>query len=234
MLVGIMKGLVEFVASDALVSATDVAIKGIDKLSESAEKKADKKLQKFLDATPGHSHLFATQIRYTFKEKYYIYDQNQAVKYTVKGELLSMKHHLHVYDASGRSELGTVKEKLISLRSPLSLDSNPKDFDIEVEGKKIGKVKTKAAFTKQKFDVTFNGWRVEGDVFGKNYKILDSDDNVIMLASQKLSYLNDMYFVDITNPQDEFYCVMILLALDSASITKGEETKRAIKKKRIL
>ena len=57
MLVGIMKGLVEFVASDALVSATDVAIKGIDKLSESAEKKADKKLQKFLDANPGHSHL---------------------------------------------------------------------------------------------------------------------------------------------------------------------------------
>lgn len=45
MLVGIMKGLVEFVASDALVSATDVAIKGIDKLSESAEKKADRKLQ---------------------------------------------------------------------------------------------------------------------------------------------------------------------------------------------
>ena len=55
-----------------------------------------------------------------------------------------------------------------------------------------------------------------------------------MFASQKLSYLNDMYFVDITNPQDEFYCVMILLALDSASMTKGEETKRAIKKKRIL
>lgn len=82
--------------------------------------------------------------------------------------------------------------------------------------------------------MTFNGWRVEGDVFGKNYKILDSDDNVIMFASQKLSYLNDMYFVDITNPQDEFYCVMILLALDSASMTKGEETKRAIKKKRIL
>lgn len=152
----------------------------------------------------------------------------------VKGELLSMKHHLHIYDATGKNELATVKEKLIAMRSPLSMDSHPKDFVIEVGGKKVGKVKTKAAFAKQKFDVTFNDWAVKGDVLGKNYKVLDKDGNVIMFASQKLSYVNDMYFVDITDPKDEFYCVLILLALDSASITKSEENKRTIKRKTLL
>lgn len=228
---GIIKGLVEFVASDALISVADAAKKGIDKASAAAETKAEKRLQKFLDANPGHCHLFASQIRHKLKETYYIYDHERKVRFMVKGELLSLKHHLHVYDASGRTELATVKEKLIAVRSPLSMDSNPKDFVIEVGGQKIGKVKTKAAFTKQKFDVTFNGWSVEGDVFGKNYKIIDKVGNIVMTASQKLSYSNDMYYVDITDPKDEFYCVLILLALDSASISKSEENRRTIKRK---
>ena len=231
---GIIKSIVEFVATDAILEVTDKAIKGIDKASEAAQKKADKRLQKFLESNPGHCHLFASQVRYKLKETYYIYDHNQQVRYMVKGELLSMKHHLHIYDATGKTELATVKEKLIAMRSPLSMDSHPKDFVIEVGGKKVGKVKTKAAFTKQKFDVTFNDWTVEGDVFGKNYKVLDRSGNVVMIASQKLSYVNDMYFVDVTDPKDELYCVLILLALDSASMTKSEENKRTIKRKTLL
>lgn len=228
---GIIKGIVEFVATDAILEVTDKAIKGLDKAGEAAQKKSEKKLQKFLDANPDHCHLFASQVRYKLNETYYIYDHNQQVRYMVKGELFSMKHHLHIYDATGKNELAKVSEKLIAVRSPLSIDSHPKDFVIEVAGKKIGKVKTKAAFAKQKFDVTFNDWSVEGDVFGKNYKVLDKNGNVIAAVSQKLSYVNDMYFVDITDPKDEFYCVLILLALDSASMTKSEETKRTIKKK---
>ena len=231
---GMIKGIVELVATDALIDVTNKAIKGLDKASAAAQKKADKKVQKFLETNPDHCHLFASQIRHKFKETYYIYDHNQQVRYMVKGELLSLKHHLHIYDATGRTELATVKETLIAMRSPLSLDSHPKDFVIEVSGKKIGKVKTKAAFAKQKFDVTFNDWSVEGDVFGKNYKVLDKNGKVVMAASQKLSYVNDMYYVDITDPKDEFYCVLILLALDSASMTKSEENKRTIKKKTLL
>lgn len=231
---GIIKGIVEFVASDALIAVADAAKKGHDKASVAAEVKAEKRLQKFLDSNPGHCHLFVSQIRYKLKETYYVYDHNRNVRFMIKGELLSLKHHLHIYDALGRTELATVKEKLIAVRSPLSLDSNPKDFVIEVGGQKIGKVKTKAAFAKQKFDVTFNDWSVEGDVFGKNYKIIDKAGNVIMTASQKLSYVNDMYYVDITDPKNEFYCVLTLLALDSASMSKSEENKRTIKKKTLL
>ena len=94
---GIIKWLVEFVASDALISASDVAIKSIEKTSDNAEKKAEKKRQKVLGSNPGH-----------------------------------------------------------------------------------------------------------------------------------------MYYVDITDPKDEFYCVLITLALDSASMSKHEETKRTVKKETIL
>ena len=228
---GIIKGLVEVVATDALISVTDAAKKGIDKASESVEKKAEKRMQKFLDANPTHCHLFASQIRYRLKETYYIYDQNREVRYIVKGEIVSLKHHLHIYEATGCIELATIKEKLIAVRSPLSLDTNPKDFVIEVGGKKLGKVKTKASFVKQKFEVTFNEWTVEGDIFGKNFRVLDKDGKVVMTTSQKLAYVNNMYYVDITEPENEFHCVLILLALDSACTSKSEESKKAMKRK---
>lgn len=231
---GIIKGIIEYAAAPALAAAADAAKKGIDKASESVDKKSQQKLQKFLDANPDHSHLFVSQIRHKLKETYYIYDEKQQVKYTVKGELLSMKHHLHIYDAQGKKELATVKETLIAVRSPFSIDSHPKDFVIEVAGKKLGKVKTKGSFGKQKFDVTFNDWSVEGDIFGKNYKVINKSGNIVMTVSKKLSYVNDMHFVDITNPQDEFYCMLIVLALDSASISKSEENKRTIKRKTIF
>lgn len=73
---GIIKGIVEFVATDAILEVTDKAIKGLDKASEAAQKKADKKLQKFLESNPDHCHLFASQVRYKLKETYYIYDHN--------------------------------------------------------------------------------------------------------------------------------------------------------------
>ncbi len=231
---GIIKEIIEYAAAPGLIAAADAAKKGLDKASEAAEKKSQKKLQKFLDTNPDHSHLFVSQIRHKLKETYYVYDENQQVKYAVKGELMSMKHHLHIYDAQGKRELATVKETLIAVRSPISLDSHPKDFVIEVGGKKLGKVKTKGSFGKQKFDVTFNDWSIEGDIFGKNYKVMDKSGNIVMTVSKKLSYVNDMHFVDITNPQDEFHCMLIVLALDSASISKSEENKRTIKRKTLF
>ena len=127
-----------------------------------------------------------------------------------------------------------MKEKLIAVRSPFSFDSNPKDFLIEAGGNKLGKVKTKAAFAKQKYEVTFKDWVVEGDIFGNNFKVLDKNGDIVMTTSQKLAYSNDMYFVDITDPKNEFECVLILLALDSASVSKSEERKKTIKKKTLL
>lgn len=231
---GIMKGLVKFVATDAIVTASDVAIKGLDKAAAAAKKHGEKSVQKFLETNPDHCHLFAAQILNKLKETYYIYDFERKVRYVIKGELLSLKHHLHVYDATGKTELATVKEQLISVRSPFSFDTNPKDFVIAIGGKKIGKVRTKAAFLRHKFDITFNEWTVEGDIIGKNYKVIDKNNNIVMTISQKFSIGHDLYWVDIVNPENEFYCVLILLALDAASATKAEDTKRAIKKKTIL
>lgn len=227
---GIIKGIVEFVAGDALIQAAEVGKKVVDKASEKVERKSQKRISTFLTKNPTHAHLFLHQKWYTWKESYQVFDAQQQVKYIVKGELLSQKHHLHIYDASGRYQLGMIKEALIAFRAPLSGESHPKDFSIEVGGTKLGKVKSKRSFGKSKFEVTYNGWQIEGDFWGKGFKVM-SGDSLVMEVSREYAYTGDMYFVDITDPSNELMCLLVLLALDAASMSKAEETKRTAKKR---
>ena len=107
----ILKSVVEFVAGDALIQAAEGAKKVVEKASDKAEQKSQRRIAAFLSKNPTHGHLFLHQQWYTWKESYQIFDAHQQVKYVVKGELLSQKHHLHIYDASGSRQLGTIKEK---------------------------------------------------------------------------------------------------------------------------
>ena len=182
----------------------------------------------------GHSHLIVGQKPYTFKESFNIFDEEEKVKYIVKGKLVSATHDLTVYDATGKNVLGRVKEKLISVRSPLSFESHPKDFVIEMRGKKLGKMKSRFAFGKSKFEFTFNKWVLEGNILGLKYKLLDEKKEIIMDVSSKVWVIGDTYYLDIVNPENELLCVLILLAIDSSHSSKFSENSRTIRHKRII
>ena len=55
-----------------------------------------------------------------------------------------------------------------------------------------------------------------------------------MEVSREYAYKGDMYFMDITDPKNEFMCLLVMLALDAASMSKKDETKRTARKKRLL
>jgi len=219
--------IVEFVASDAIANALDIPIKALDKASKKIDSKSKDKL---FEKEHGTGILVINQHRFTWKDKFDVYNENREVKYTVKGKLASIKHHLHIYDANGK-EIGMVKEKLISLRSPISLESKPVDFIIEINGKKLGKVKSRWSFGKQKYEVDFNGWRIEGDFLGWKYKIFNGNEEIANI-SQKVLYLGDTYVVTFPNLQNELIVLMLVVALDAANAPKkSEELKRTIRYK---
>jgi len=65
--------------------------------------------------------------------------------------------------------LGTVKEKRMAFRPTTA---------IEIEGKKLGKVKSKGSFIKRKHIVDFNGWHIEGNIRGRQYRILNGTEEI--------------------------------------------------------
>lgn len=221
------KAVGEVISETVGYAAADAGIKACD----TAIKKSTEKIDGFFEgATDGHSRLIIGQKPYTFKESFKIYDERENVKYIVKGKLVSATHDLTVYDNTGKIELGRVREQLVSLRSPLSLEANPQDFVIEIGGKKLGKMKSRFAFGKRKFEFTFNDWLLEGNILGLKYSVIAGKEKV-MEVSQKVLYIGDTYYVDITDPDNELLCILILLAIDSSHTSKSHDIKRTIKRR---
>ena len=208
-------------------AAAEIGIQACYKAKKRLEEGNPSKDAEFLSGVQeGHSRLIVGQKPYTFKESFSIFDEKEKVKYIVKGKLISATHNLTVYDATGENVLGRVKEKLISVRSPLSFESHPKDFIIEMGGKKLGKMKSRFAFGKSKFEFTFNKWVLEGNILGLKYKLLNEKKEKIMDVSSKVWVIGDTYYLDITDHENELLCVLILLAIDSSQSSKSNDNRR--------
>ncbi len=226
----ILGKVVEFIASDAIVNALDIPIKALDKAINKLDAKSKESNKKLFEKQPGTEVLVLNQQHFNWREKFNVYDEYENVKYAVRGEFLSIKHHLHIYDVHG-NEIGSVKEKLISMRSPFSSELDPKDFVFEIGGKKIGRMKSKGGFGKTKYEVGFNNWHIEGSVFGWKYKILDGKNEVANI-SQKLLFFGDTYVISFTEKRYELIILMLVLALDIANAPKkSDEFKETLRHK---
>lgn len=154
--------------------------------------------------------LLIKQRVFSWSDTYDVYDENENVRYFVKAEFLSLGHRLHVYDAD-HNEIGLIKQKLLTLLPA---------FDIEIHGQDVGRIQKKFTFLKPKYEINFNGWRVEGDFLGWDYDVYGGCCPLIHI-SKKLFHWGDTYVIDFANPEDELMGLMLVIAIDAANCTDG-------------
>lgn len=154
--------------------------------------------------------LLIKQRVFSWTDSYDIYDESGNKKYFVKAEFFTLGHRLHVYDTADR-EVGMVREHVMSLL-PV--------FDIEVEGVLQGSIQKKFTFFCPKYEIDFNGWRVEGDFLGWDYDVY-SGCSVAVHISKELLHWGDTYVIDFANPTDELMGLMLVIAIDAANCSNG-------------
>lgn len=154
--------------------------------------------------------LIFKQRLFSWFDSYDIYDQNGEVVYVVKGKL-SWGHCLKIYDSIG-TELGTVKERVFSFF--------PK-FEIYLGENYIGCIKKKLTFFKPIFNIDYNGWHIEGDLFEWEYNILNSSGNSVATISKQIFKLTDTYVIDVFNPSDALGVLMLVLAIDAEKCSRN-------------
>ena len=154
--------------------------------------------------------LIIKQRVFSWTDSYDIYDESGNVRYFVKARMMALGHQLHVYD-SNRNEIGMIKQKILTLLPA---------FEIVIGGVTIGRIQKKLTFLKPKYEIDYNGWRVEGDFMGWNYDVYFGN-NPIMYISKELLRFGDTYVIDIGNPEDELMGMMLVIAIDAANCTHG-------------
>lgn len=143
----------------------------------------------------------------SFLDNYNIFDENDHVIYTVKGRL-SFGHKLEVYNASDE-HIATIREEVFTFL--------PR-FKMYVDDRYIGSFCKKMALFRPKYILDFNDWTIEGDVFGWNYSIC-SNHGVIASVHKEVLHVMDYYVIDVHDPQDALYAIMIVLSIDAEKCT---------------
>lgn len=147
---------------------------------------------------------------FSWFDSYDIYDESGNTVYVVKGQL-SWGHCLKIFDRYG-SEIGTVKERVLTLL--------PK-FEIYEKNNYIGCISKEFTFIKQKYNIDFNGWHIDGSFMEWDYTIVDSHGNKIAEISKELLRMTDTYVLDISKPEDALYVLMFVFAIDAEKCSRN-------------
>lgn len=153
--------------------------------------------------------LLFRQRLFSWLDSYDVFDREGNTVYTVKGEL-SWGHRLQIYDAGGR-HLGTVQEKVLAWLPRFELYSG---------GRLVGTLTKELSVLRPKFRLDCNGWRVEGDVWEWDYRVMEGSFQVSSLT-KKLWNWTDTYQMEIARPEDTLLCLMIILSIDAAKCSQG-------------
>lgn len=155
--------------------------------------------------------LLFKQRLFSWFDSFDIYDEEGRTAFVVKGAL-SWGHRLNIYDANG-NPIGRIQEKVLTWL--------PK-FEMYLGDRYIGRINKEFSFFKPKFNIDCNGWRVEGDFFEWNYRILNVYGQAVATVSKELFNWTDTYVIDVRDPQDALYALMLVLAIDAEKCSRSD------------
>ena len=148
---------------------------------------------------------------FSWLDSYDIYDDAGNTVFVVKGAL-AWGHLLRIYDARG-NEVGYIREKMFSFL--------PK-FEMYVGDRYAGCISKEFSFFKPKFNIDYNGWHVDGDWFEWDYAVLDSVGRSVASVSKELWNWTDTYAIDVCDPHDSLYALMLVLAIDAEKCSRRD------------
>lgn len=85
----------------------------------------------------------------------------------------------------------------------------------------IGCISKEFSFFKPKFNIDCNGWQVDGNFFEWDYNILGPNGQYIATVSKQPFNWTDTYVIDIADPQDAIYALMLVLAIDAEKCSRN-------------
>ncbi len=149
-------------------------------------------------------NLYIQQRWFSWGDKFSVYDESGAERYTVEGEIFTFGKKLHLYDLSG-NELSYIEQQLLTFL--------PK-YCIYKGDTQIAEVVKEFTFFHPEYSVNGPGWQVHGDFFNHEYEITDNG-RVIAAVSKEWFTLGDAYRISIGTEADEITALSVVLVIDA-------------------
>lgn len=149
---------------------------------------------------------------FSWFDSYDIYDDNGNTVFTVEGKL-SWGHCLHILSAAGE-HIGTVQEKVLTFL--------PK-FELYERGQYIGRIRKEFTLFAPRFTIDGSDWEVEGRFMEWDYTIVSASRGVVATITKELFHWTDTYVIDVREPADALYALMVALAIDAEKCSRDSD-----------
>lgn len=148
--------------------------------------------------------LYMKQKVFSWRDRFYIKDENETDRYYVEGELFSWGKKLHVFDMNG-TEVAFIQQKVLSFL--------PK-FYVYTEGEMIAEIVKEFTFFKPRYSIMGLDWDVSGDFWSHEYEILERNSPVVSIHKEWFRW-GDSYVIDIEEGRNEIHALAVVLAIDA-------------------
>ena len=144
---------------------------------------------------------------FSWTDSYDVYDDCGNARYQVRGKLFSLGHQIHVYDCATGEEVGSIRQKLLTLLPT---------FEIWTGSRCMGMVRRKFTLLRENYEVDYLGWDVDGDFLGWDYRVFHGRQE-IMDISKEFFRFSDTYTLSYADPANEIPGLLLVLAIDAAN-----------------
>ena len=149
--------------------------------------------------------LYIKQKVFSWKDKFFVKDENGQDKYYVEGELFSWGRKLHVYDMN-QHEVAFIAQKVLTFLP---------EYHVSLEGREVAVVKQKFTFFRPKYEIHGLGWTVEGSFWQHDYDVYHGSSLIVSINKQWMTW-GDSYELYIANEEDELCALAVVLSIDCA------------------
>ena len=149
--------------------------------------------------------LLIKQRIFSLRETFDVYDEEEQPRWYIEGKLFSIPKEIYVFDQENR-QYAAIRQKLWKLMP---------QYELWLGEQYFGCIRQLFGF-RPRYELADCGWRVEGDFWGWDYRILDERGELVAALTKEPLHWGDTYVLDIPDPQNELPCLLIVLAIDAA------------------
>lgn len=91
-----------------------------------------------------------------------------------------------------------------------------------VDSRYVGCISKEFTFIRPRFNIDYNGWHIDGDWLEWDYTIRNSAGRYIASVSKEIWNWTDTYVLDVQDPQDALYVLMLVLAIDAEKCSRND------------
>ena len=147
--------------------------------------------------------LYIKQKVFSWKDKFYVKDENGNDRYYVEGEFFSLGKKLHIYDMNS-NEIAFIHQKVLSFL--------PR-FLVFIGGIQVAEIVKEFTFFRNKYRIEGLGWDVDGDFMDHDYEITHMGRPIVAISKEWFTW-GDSYMLDIADNVDPVNALSVVLAID--------------------